>query len=303
MRSVRNKTTDNRRRTTDFLISQFLNSPLGVRGSNMAIVKGPFQVTGSVGELSFYTRRGSDKVIMRTKGGASGDKIKRLPQYAGFRNQQKEWSGVTKCASGVRMAFCGLHRIADYNLTAPLNGLVNKMQKADSTAEKGKRPVRLSDYKQALDGFNFNRNQPFNSVCRVSVSFEIDRAELTATVNIPRINTAIDLVNLQRLPYFRLLVAIGTASDMIYNEVLNDYLPAVEGLHGASAIVISAWFAANAIIEEHQLVVSMTDKQKSRLTDSVSVILSIAVEFGTIGITGEPVEVKYAGSGKVLKVS
>ena len=45
----------------------------------------------------------------------------------------------------------------------------------------------------------------------------------------------------------------------------------------------------------------MTDNQKSRLTDSVSVILSMAVEFGTIGITGEPVEVKYAGSGKVLK--
>jgi hypothetical protein len=181
--------------------------------------------------------------------------------------------------------------------------MANTMQKADITAEKGKRPVCLSGYKQALDGFNFNRNQPFNSVCRVSVSFEMDRAELKATVNIPRINTAIDLVNLQRLPYFRLLVAVGTVSDMIYNAVLSDYLPAVEGLHGASATVSSGWFAANAIVDEQQLVVSMTDKQKSRFTDSVSVILSMAVEFGTIGITGEPVEVKYAGSGKVLKVS
>ncbi len=267
----------------------------------MAIVKGVFQVTGSVGELSFYTRRGSDKVIMRTKGGASGDKIKHLPQYAGFRNQQKEWSGVTKLTSGVRMAFGGLHRIADYNLMAPLNGLANKMQKADITAEKGQRPVQLSNFKQALDGFNFNRNQPFNSVLRVSINFEMDRAELKATVSIPRINTAIDLVNLQRLPYFRLLVAVGTVSDTIYNEGLSDYLPQVEGLHGASATVSSGWFAANAIVDEQQLVVQMSDNQKSRLTDSVSVILSMAVEFGTIGITGEPVEVKYAGSGKVLK--
>jgi len=44
-----------------------------------------------------------------------------------------------------------------------------------------------------------------------------------------------------------------TATDMVYNDVLNDYLP--------------------------------------------------AVEFGNIGIVGEPVVVKYAGSGKVLKVS
>lgn len=76
----------------------------------------------------------------------------------------------------------------------------------------------------------------------------------------------------------------------------------MEGLHGASAIVSSGWFAANAIVDEQQLVVSMNDKQKSRLTDNISVILSMAIEFGTIGITGEPVEVKYAGSGKVLKV-
>jgi hypothetical protein len=269
----------------------------------MAIVKGPFQVTGSVGELSFYTRRGSDKVIMRTKGGANGDKIKRLPQYAGFRNQQKEWSGVTKCASGIRMAFGGLHRIADYNLTAPLNSMANTMQKADITAEKGKRPVRLSAYKQALDGFNFNRNQPFNSACRVSVSFEIDRKNLQAVVTVPRINTAIDLVNLQRLPYFRVIVALGATSDMIFNENIKDYLPEIPALHGASVTTNSAWFASNAIVDQHQLMVAMTEKQKSLLTDSVSVVLSIAVEFGTIGITGEPVEVKYAGSGKVLKVS
>jgi hypothetical protein len=268
----------------------------------MAIVKGPFQISGSVGELSFYTRRGSDKVIMRTKGGASADKIKRQPQYAAFRNQQKEWSGVTKLASGIRMALGGLHRLADYNITASLNGLVNKMQKANTTAEKGKRPVKLSDYKQAIDGFNLNRNQAFNSVLRVSLNFDIDRDELKATVNIPRINTAIDLVNWQRLPYFRIVVALGTASDMVYNENLNDYLPEVPGLHGASATVNSAWYAANTVVDEQQLVAVMTEKQKGMLSNKVSLMLSIAVEFGTIGIGGEPVEVKYAGSGKVLKL-
>ena len=110
----------------------------------MAIVKGLIQMTGSLSGVSFYTRRGSDKIIARTKGGVSGDKIKRLPQYEGLRLQQKEWSGVTKLASGVRHAFGGLHRLADYNLTSVLNGLANKMQKADTSAEKGKRPVRLS---------------------------------------------------------------------------------------------------------------------------------------------------------------
>lgn len=268
----------------------------------MAIVKGPIIAKGSISNISFYTRRGSDQVIMRTKGGVSGDKIKKLPQFEGMRLQQKEWSGVTKLASGVRKAFGGLQRLADYNLTPVLNGLANKMQKADETTEKGKRPVRLSEYKQAIDGFNFNRNYPFNSVLRVSVTYELQREKLSASVYVPRINTEIDLLNVQRLPYFRVIVSLGTASDMVYDEKLCDYVPANEGLHGASVVQQSAWAPSNSVMDEQWLEVTMKETQVAMLTNEVSVLLSMAVEFGTIGFDGQPVEVKYAGSGKVLKV-
>jgi hypothetical protein len=268
----------------------------------MAIVKGPFQLSGSVSGVSFYTRRGSDQVIMRSKGGVSADKIKRLPQYKGFRSQQKEWSGCTKFASGVRLALGGLHRLADYNISSVLNGMGNKLQKLDATAEKGQRPVRLSTLKQVLDGFNLNRNYPFNGVLRVSVTSEINREQLSATISIPRINTDIDLLNVQRLPFFRIIAVLGTASDMLYNAALNDYLPAVPGLHGAAAVTNSPWYSANTIVDEHTLTAQMTEKQLAMVTDEVSLIVSIAVEFGMVGFTGEPVEVKYAGSGKVLKV-
>ena len=269
----------------------------------MAIVKGPIQLTGSLSGVSFYTRRGSDKIIARTKGGVSGDKIKRLPQYEGLRLQQKEWSGVTKLASGLRHAFGGLHRLADYNLTSVLNGLANKMQKADISAEKGKRPVRLSQFRQSLDGFNFNRNYPFNTLLRVTTNYELNRETLSASVTIPRINTEIDLLNIQRLPFFRIIVSLGAASDLVYDEKLKDYVPAVGALHGVAVATNSSWFSANSIVDEQNLTVQLTEKHLSMLTDEVSVVLSIAVEFGAIGFTGEPVEVKYAGSGKVLKVN
>jgi len=268
----------------------------------MAKVKGAIQMTGSVRGISFYTRRGSDEVIMRTKGGISKDKINRLPQFEGLRNQQKEWSGCTKFASGARAAFGGLHRLADYNLSSVLNGLGNKLQKVNTTHEKGQRPVCLTPLKEKLDGFNFNRNYPSNSILRVSVTFDIDREHLQATVNIPRINTEIDLLNAQKLPFFRIIIALGTASDMYYREELNDYTPAVEGLHGTSAIINSAWQSTNTILPTQTLTVQMSEKQIVMLTDDISVLLSMAVEFGTVGFTGEPVEVKYAGSGKVLGV-
>lgn len=266
----------------------------------MAIVKGPFQISGSVSGVSFYTRRGSDQVIMRAKGGTSADKIKRLPQYKGFRSQQKEWSGCTKLASAVRYALGGLHRVADYNITSVLNGLANKMQKTDTTTEKGKRPVQLSQFRQALDGFNFNRTYPFNSVLRTSLNVELNRETLSGSVTFPRINTDIDLLNVQQLPFFRLIVAVGVVSDMVFSDKLRDYVPVVEGLHGAAVVTTGEWHSANTIVDEHTLTAQMTEIQIARLTDEVTVVLSVAVEFGMVGFSGTPQEVKYAGSGKVL---
>jgi len=44
----------------------------------------------------------------------------------------------------------------------------------------------------------------------------------------------------------------------------------------------------------------MPESRVPLLTDNVTVLLSMGVEFGNVGFTGTPVEVKYAGCGKVL---
>jgi len=51
------------------------------------------------------------------------------------------------------------------------------------------------------------------------------------------------------------------------------------------------------------MILQMSEEEAAILTDNVTVLLSMAVEFGNVGFTGEPVEVKYAGCGKVIGVS
>ena len=174
--------------------------------------------------------------------------------------------------------------------------------KLDTVSEVGHRNLKLSQNKEALDGFNFNRNYPFNTVVRISPQWELDRNNLTATVTVPRINTDIDLLNIQKLPFFRLMVAIGTVSDLAYNEAKNEYKPLVPDLHGASNTTLGEWFKTQSIVPEQTLTVQLNDALVAELTDDVTVLLSMAVEFGNIGLTDEPVEVKYAGCGKVLAV-
>jgi hypothetical protein len=48
------------------------------------------------------------------------------------------------------------------------------------------------------------------------------------------------------------------------------------------------------------MTVQMTEEQQALLTDGITVLLSIAVEFGKVGFAGETTEVKYAGCREVI---
>ena len=259
-------------------------------------------MTGSIQGVSFYTVKGSDKVIMRTKGGATKKQIAKSPKFENTRKQNMEFGGCSKFGSKARKAFGGLYRIADYNLTAVLTGMGRNLMKLDTVSEVGRRNLKLSENKEVLEGFNFNRNYPFNTVVRISPQWEMDRNKLKATVTVPRINTDIDLLNIQKLPFFRLMVAIGTVSDLAYNETKKGYKPLLPDLHGASNTTLGEWFKTQSVIAEQTLLVQMNDELVAEMTDEVTMLLSMAIEFGNIGMTDEPVEVKYAGCGKVLGV-
>jgi hypothetical protein len=257
-------------------------------------------MTGSIKGVSFYTRRGSDKVIMRTKGGITKEKIEIAPQFEELRKNQQEFRGCSKFASLTRYAFGGLHRLADYNLTPVLTGMAKNLMKLDTESELGQRRILLSKHRQVLEGFNFNRNNPFNSVLRIGITGQIERTNLLATVTIPRINTDIDLVNIQRLPYFRIIAVIGTVADMHYDETEKAYVPAILELHGVSKVNTGPWYPSQTIVPEQTMTVQLTEAQQGLLSDDITLLLSVAVEFGTVGFAGETVEVKYAGCGKVV---
>ncbi len=268
----------------------------------MAIVKGAIVMTGSFGNASFYTVRGSDRVIARTKGGASKEKIKSSPKFEGLRKHQKEWSGCAKFGSVARYAMGGLHRLADYNITPVLNGMGKSLMKLDAESEIGKRHLRLTTYRQALEGFNLNRNYPLNTVLRVNYRCELSRETVSATVDFPRINTAIDLLNVQRLPFFRLIVSLGVVSDLHFNAEYNDYEPTLHTLHGISETNTGAWQSTQTIVPKHSMTVAFEETEQADMTDAATLLVCVAVEFGNVGFTGQPVEVKYAGSAKVVAV-
>lgn len=78
------------------------------------------------------------------------------------------------------------------------------------------------------------------------------------------------------------------------------YSPLVEEMHGISSAVTSEWFPSENMLHEQVFEVKLDERFLLLLVDEVTLIVSMAVEFGKVGFTGEPQAVKYAGSGKVL---
>jgi len=269
----------------------------------MAIVKGLIQITGGISGASFYTMAGSEKVIMRTKGGPTKKQITKGANFEILRKNQVEWGACVQFARGVRHAVDGVYRLADYNLSPTWTGMGKNIIKMDKESELGKRKLLITEYKEALEGFNFNKKFPFNTVLRALPVVELNREQMEAVVKFSRINTEFDLLNVQKLPYFRLILVLGTVSNILYQpENFNKYNPSNTAKHGSSVSKTTDWLSCNDIIQNLQICVQYNAVSLTHINEEITVLLSIGIEFGMVGLGGSIHEVKKAGCAKILCV-
>lgn len=266
----------------------------------MAITKNPIQIEGNLAGYSFYKLRGTDKMVVRTKGGPSKNQIKKAPQFEQMRLNQSEWKGCTAFASKLRLSFGGLHRLADFNLTPQLNAMVKAVQKTDENTEKGKRSILFSANRHIIDGFDFNRKYPFDSIIKVNPRLAIDRELLSAEVKIARGYNSLKEGAYGNLPYYRILLSIGAVSDMVFDEGIKMFKPQNDLFHGLIAVHTGEWQLSAQLPEQQEINLSLPIAEKSKITDDVSLVVCIGIEFGNLDFLGNPQAVKYAGCGKVL---
>ena len=265
----------------------------------MARVKGILQVTGGMKGVSMYTMRGSEEVIMRTKGGPSKNTIKNSDSCKGLRDSGTEWSGCTKAASAMRRALEPILRLADYNVMGGLNAVCKKIQCMDTENEKGKRNVLVTENLPFLTDFDFNKTNPFSRVIRVLPTWQINRETVSATINIPEFNPTEHLVAPNKLPFMRFVALLGVCTNVRYDEASKSYAPDNQQLLGYRREVQTAWNPVKRILPEQTLHVQL-EGVAEYLTDNDTLLLAIGVEFGTVGADGEGEAVKWAGCGKMV---
>jgi len=226
----------------------------------MARVKNLDQITGSLKNLSFYTRKGSDTIFVRTKGGPSKEKIKRDPAFEGFRRNNREFGGCSSMSKQIRLTFSELAHVADYNLAPALSSLMKSIQKADEQHAVGSRDIRLSAYRYTLAGFDFGRKTRFSSLLRVPLSYTIDREKQTAKVLIPSFACSFGLnLNADFMQgavnsgTFRFTAALGIVTDMQLNSSGRAYEPVHDKLGHGVQTRSTPWFSTQGSVQEQEI--------------------------------------------------
>ena len=267
----------------------------------MARLKNLTQMTGPMANISMYTRNGSDEVIIRTKGGPSKKQIKTRPEFEPVRLNNAEWAGCMKMSSQIRRACLEMKSLEDYPVTSTLNALAKHIQKLDTELPQGQRSIRLSHYPDLLTGLNFSQKQVLESVLWVAITASIDRSTGKALIEIPTIETAINLYNGRSLPYFRIRASLAGVCDVTFDGEVKRYdYPEHNFCYKDRGVYCSDWLPTSGTVPTTTVALDYP-MILDPIPDYVTLVLCLGVEFGknSFGSIIEPV--KYSGAGKVMK--
>jgi hypothetical protein len=255
--------------------------------------------TGRLGPASVYKMRGHDKLVIRTRGGATKRKIKTHPNFDATRSLNREWALVTDVAAKIRNGLWGLRPLADYNVSGPLNALVKKIQNTDTVNEKGKKSILFSRHPDFIASFQFNRQTLFDSIIRQQLEVYIDIVAALATVTIPLLQPAIHFFPNPRYAYYRLLIDITATSDQVWNEESMSYKPLVTLLPEYKTL-FTDWVPASSTQPVSTYQLAPVNEGFSSGAHMI-LILGAGIQYGMPSPDGSIQPVPHAGAARILK--
>jgi hypothetical protein len=265
----------------------------------MALLEG-LTFTGTLGDFSAYRMRGSDKIVIRKKGGARKEQIRNDPRFATARLYMTEFGGCSRMGKHVRLSMNPIKGLANYNISGPINKIMKVVQKQDDKSDLGRRAIRLSKHPKLIEGFSLNQKYNLDSILRSPVTAVMNREAGTAHLEIPRLMRDINLFPLNRHAMFRIEVTLGIAPDFIFNSRTGQYeAPDWYDQSYQPSMAYTAWHSSLDESPEATLDVALT---KLPPQADYSFVLSIGIRFGSWTERGVVKEVKGDGAAKILLV-
>jgi hypothetical protein len=271
----------------------------------MAQMTDLFAFTGSISNLSAYRMRGHDKIILRTKGGASKDKIKRSPKFANTRRVNAEFGGRSTATQWILAVIGHVRPLADYNIAGPLNALIKPIQEMDTKSAWGERNIAFTKSPGLLEGFNLNKKNIFDSIIRNSLKIDLSRENLLARIDIPALLPKINFfIPPGQYSLYSLVAELGVLPDLYFSKY--GYAAPKGYIRSFSASTNTGWYpslnGSPAMIMEIDLGKTVQQLKAKFPDSSYTLVLSVGVRFGNMGMNNDVQQIRYAGAAKIIAV-
>jgi hypothetical protein len=254
-----------------------------------------FNFIGTMAGYTAYRMKGSDKIIIRSKGGPSKHQLKRSHRFVNTRLNNTEFALRSRATKFFRRVAQPMLALADHNVAGKMNALLKHVQYMDPQSAKGQRNVCTTLAPQLLEGFSFNRSNAFDSIVRSPLTFSIDREAHSARVEIPALVPGLNLVAPGSFPWFSFVISFGAMPDVFYHTSGYKYHRDYEQLH--PTVHHTEWQHTG----NGSGAITLDLPMKYLPPDALcSLVLSVGIRFGVPDEQGGIRQLKSAGAGKVV---
>jgi hypothetical protein len=266
----------------------------------MPFLEGPFAFTGKLDMLSAYRMRGVDGIVVRRKGGPSGEKVKTAASFANTRRTMSEFGGCSRHGSYVRKALIQIRHLSDYNFGSDINSIMRQVQLRDGTSEWGRRRITLSEHTRLLEGFSTTLKAPsFDSIVRAPIYYTMDRQKRSARIDLPELLRDINYFPQNNHAMFRLTVTLGIVPDVTYDVPSKEYLPPTWYSRAYNSIDASTdWNPSLEGMPGTTLELAMDAALPP--DNAWTLMLSIGIEYGAFRENGKIREIPRFGAAKIM---
>ena len=243
----------------------------------MAEIDGPIRFKGSMGDVTCYWNSVLKKWIVRKKGGAHKNHIKKSKVFKLVRLNLEEFKACGKWCHLVRV---GLSELDDFNWGLYMSGVVQlakTIQLMDGESSRGCRNIESSKYKSLLTDINFNDLHPFDKVVRRHPEVISDEARMSVTVNIPQLHSLRELIWRNKFTHYRFALTIAQLSDYICDVNPKRNGPAHVNLEEKRVVFFGEWIYKSDIPDDISLSASFAEKDIP--PSDATVLVALGIEF------------------------
>ena len=264
----------------------------------MAINIGPFNFTGSFGNVRYYYDPVLKLHIVSEKGAHPKDAFWSNPKNVRSWDLVREFGGRSKWASLVRKSLSDIGHIMYQRCFNQIQTTGYLIQQQDETGINNLRGVVVNNNPGILLGIDLNIRSPFSRVLRGNYKVNLSPDKKTVTLTIPEFIPSKDVHWKTNYYAVRFYLVIAQIADMVWNPETAMYEPVVSELELLSRCTVSEWMFRNGISVDVILQASL--EQAALTLPGTTMVVALGVEFSVSAFRGQPNVKPDSGSAAII---